>query len=279
MSEHHPAPEFSSGRSTSIRDELVRTVYATARDAINRTHRRSTAIALIVAGVLSGGAISATAVALALNPGIPAPPGVEPGQPFVTELGEFATFEVSGARDIPLGDAPAGANHVRVSVECLTAGRIRWGLDAEGNNLVSTCDATDVGVKTEYDFALSGGDTLYVDVSDGAASRVSLRYLDSVETAWGVNDSGDTYGTHRDGLGAPDLIAAIGVDPNGEQVTGYVRSDALFDSSPEHTGMPSSPEQAIEWQEERERLYPNGWDLPLYASDGVTQIGTFHIGG
>jgi hypothetical protein len=31
-------------------------------------------------------------------------------------------------------------------------------------------------------------------------------------------------------------------------------------------------------QAERDQKYPNGWDVPLYESDGETQIGTFHIG-
>ena len=31
-------------------------------------------------------------------------------------------------------------------------------------------------------------------------------------------------------------------------------------------------------QAERDQKYPNGWDFPLYESDGETQIGTFHIG-
>ena len=33
------------------------------------------------------------------------------------------------------------------------------------------------------------------------------------------------------------------------------------------------------WQEERDKKYPNGWDIPVFESDGATQIGTFHVGG
>jgi len=42
--------------------------------------------------------------------------------------------------------------------------------------------------------------------------------------------------------------------------------------------MPSSPAEAARWQRERDEKYPNGWDIPVYESDGTTRIGTFHIG-
>lgn len=34
----------------------------------------------------------------------------------------------------------------------------------------------------------------------------------------------------------------------------------------------------VKLQNERDQKYPNGWDIPVYESDGTTQIGTFHIG-
>ena len=41
---------------------------------------------------------------------------------------------------------------------------------------------------------------------------------------------------------------------------------------------PANPEQALQWQQERDAKYPDGWDVPLFQSDGTTQIGVFHIG-
>lgn len=36
-----------------------------------------------------------------------------------------------------------------------------------------------------------------------------------------------------------------------------------------------SPEDAIRWQEEWNEKYPDGYSVPVYESDGETQIGTF----
>lgn len=280
MNAHPTSAEFSPERSAVIRGELVYSVEETIRaTTTGRRARWAPALGLVLSGALLGGGISAAAVAFTSNPGAPAPPGVEPGGSIVTELGTLESFDISGSRDIPLSNIPAEATHVRVAVMCLTPGMTSWGLDAGGNNPSSSCEAHDVLTSSWYDFAVAEGDVLFVDVSDDAESRVSLRYLDSVETAWGVNESGETYGADRPGLGAPDLTAVVGVAPTGEPIRGYVRSDALLGSGPDRPGLPSSPEEALEWQAEREAKYPNGWDIPLFASDGVTQLGTFRVGG
>lgn len=49
------------------------------------------------------------------------------------------------------------------------------------------------------------------------------------------------------------------------------------DHHPDHPDLPSNPEEALRWQAERTAKYPNGWDIPVYESDGVTQIGLFHV--
>ena len=70
----------------------------------------------------------------------------------------------------------------------------------------------------------------------------------------------------------------MGDNPNGTHVEAYARTSDLNAMSPEHPGEPTSPAQALEWQDERGNKYPNGWDVPAYESDGTTQVGTFHIG-
>jgi hypothetical protein len=49
--------------------------------------------------------------------------------------------------------------------------------------------------------------------------------------------------------------------------------------SPDHPGEPKNPEQALEWQNELAEIYPDGWTVPVYESDGETVIGKFQIGG
>ncbi|MFE4950785.1 RNA polymerase sigma factor [Leifsonia sp. NPDC056665] len=61
-----------------------------------------------------------------------------------------------------------------------------------------------------------------------------------------------------------------------QRLTEYVLSAQLSEAEfggPE----PTSPAQALEQQEERLRKYPNGQRLPVYKSDGVTQVGTFLV--
>ncbi len=79
----------------------------------------------------------------------------------------------------------------------------------------------------------------------------------------GVNDRGETYGP--EGFGDQyDLITARG--DNGE--LGYVRAEHL--NGPEF----SSPEEAVAWQEEN---FQEIRVIPLFASDGLTVVGTFTV--
>jgi signal peptidase I len=62
----------------------------------------------------------------------------------------------------------------------------------------------------------------------------------------------------------PDLVKAVGVDGT----EGYVRNQDLLGE------MPKTPEEALEMQK---KSPPGGRDIPLYAADGKTVIGVFHI--
>lgn len=288
------APSFSPARSAAMRELLIERVAATRA---RRTRRIATGAALVAAGaVAGGGAAAATAegwrpvpslppappvVAPATNPGVPAPAGTTPGQPIVSLLGGVETLEVDGAERIVQLDAPAGASHVRVAVTCTSTGTTAWGFDAGGNNPSVECVRADLAKDERFrtawmDFALEG-DLLYVQPRDGASSIVTVQYLALVETAWGVNARGETYGAAKPGFGEPDLVAAVGTDAGGREVLGYLRrsdSEVMFPGQP----LPSSPAEALELQERRTELYPDGWDVPLFAADGVTRVGTMRVG-
>ena len=90
----------------------------------------------------------------------------------------------------------------------------------------------------------------------------------AVAPPYPVNENGLSYGSgagvDEDDPG-PDLVAAIGT--NGR--CGFVRA------SDREEDIPGDPEEALAHLAE---LDPDGRDIPLYAQDGVTVIGSFHIG-
>jgi hypothetical protein len=82
-----------------------------------------------------------------------------------------------------------------------------------------------------------------------------------------LNDRGMTYGSgagiDEDDPG-PDLLAAYGT--NGR--CGFIRS------ADRERDQPRNPQEAVDYMAD---LDPDGYDIPLYAQDGVTVIGRFHI--
>ena len=132
---------------------------------------------------------------------------------------------------------------------------------------------------TWYDFPLDDSTTtFYFRIDPGGAVTATVQYLLQVPTHLAVNERGETYGVEGGPDGTPYLIAVWGIAPDGSSVEGYARSTELHGFSPEHEEQPSNPEEALKWQAERDETYPDGWDIDVYDSDGVTVIGTFHIG-
>ena len=81
------------------------------------------------------------------------------------------------------------------------------------------------------------------------------------------NDRGMTYGSGAnvdESDPGPDLVAAHGT--NGR--CGFIRAADL------EGDQPRDPEEAAEHMA---NLDPDGHDIPLYAQDGVTVIGWFHV--
>ncbi len=107
--------------------------------------------------------------------------------------------------------------------------------------------------------------------SDAADTDSDARMLVPADPAWDLwptNERGQTYGTPQEtaaGYHEPDLMRVIAT--NGK--TGYALSAEL--AGPQ----PSTPEEALEWQAERGS---ESRTIPVYESDGVTQIGVFDVG-
>ncbi len=108
-----------------------------------------------------------------------------------------------------------------------------------------------------------------IDPSAHRDDEVVLEDCPQAATAppYPVNENGMSYGSgaaiDADDPG-PDLIAAYA---NGR--CGFVRA------SDRQQDLPRSPEEAAAYLAE---LDPDGRDIPLYAEDGTTVIGSFHIG-
>lgn len=278
--------EFDPERSDAIRSLLVTTAIAP-----RRVGGVLASIGLVALGLAVGASVSAAAITLnapdaahqSANPGVPAPPGVTAGRPIVSVLGSPVSHTVHGDADITLGAVPTGATHARVTFICLTAGTTSWGFDASGNNPSSTCSEQDVAYTANsgyFDFPLDESTTtLFIRASASAEAVVTYQFLNYVETAWGVNANGETFGASKDSVGDPDLVSVSITDASGQNVLAYVRRPDLDAFGPDWPNQPGSPAEAIEWQAERDKKYPNGWDIPAYESDGVTQVGVFHIGG
>ena len=206
-----------------------------------------------------------------------------PGSPIISLLGEPITQVFDAVTQISLAGRPAAATHARVTITPLTPGSLNWGTDAGGNNPGASWGAQDltsgVDPATWYDFPLDDSvTTLYLNPT-GFSGVVTVQYITQVPTRLGVNGNGQTYGGMGSIEGEPDLVSVMGTAPDGTAIGGYAFASDLNASSPDHPGLPTSPEEALRWQEETQEKYPNGWTIPVYTADGKTKIGTFQIGG
>ena len=275
--------DFSPERSDAIRESLERTVTEAPTRAGRARHAWLPGAALLVVGLVAGGAVSAAAVTSLqpddAHPAIAAPPGVQPGQPIISLLGSTTPLQVEADATVELPEAPAGATHLRVAFSCERTGSITVGPDVGGNNPGSTCDAPGTSGAAWFDFDLKDVDgTLTIRITGGGRGFLSLQYVNYVPTALATNPSGETYGVENNGV-VPDLVSVFGEAADGTPVEGYARSTDLSAFGPDWPEQPSNPEETVKWQAERDERYPNGWDIDVFTSDGHTKVGTFHIGG
>jgi hypothetical protein len=288
--------QFSPERSAVIRAQLI----DTAARVQPARRRRLWGVALVLAGSLVGAGVSTAAFAATgtftdaapsvpagqpvadLGEAITAPPGTEPGAPVISLLGAPQSRVIEGASTLSLEDRPSEATHVRVTLTALAAGLISWGTAADGNNPSVSYSPEDVGSprsETWYDFPLDDTTTqLYFDAQRGGGATAVVQYVRHVPTRLAVNEHGDTYGVEGGPDGVPDLIHVAGLADDGTGVEGYAWASELSAFSPEHPTQPATPEEALEWQAERDEKYPEGWTIRIYESDGRTAIGSFPIG-
>lgn len=193
---------------------------------------------------------------------------VAPGGTRVGELRAPVVSNVTGTVTISLGERPATANAVVISIWCLSGGTLQLPSPLGGSMACSPKDAAEVD-----DRATSGGnivklapgvDSLRFKASPGSAWQVETIYVRAEQVPWAVNANGDTYGVANED-GQPDLVSVYAT--NGR--TGYAFTTEL--DGPE----PTSPADGLAQQEANEG---KSRTIPVYESDGETQIGEFVIG-
>lgn len=255
-----------------------------------RARRRARTIHAGVGGVVAAAAVAVTA-ALLISPPLstqsdsqdiatepPSPTetgrhdpdvGPLPGATTTIELSEPVAVTATGTSAVDLGPRPDGATAAKVSVVCLTAGRIVY---PDGASVV--CDrpapASEIADPRSANYGV-------IDLAPGQTSlrfraeadvewKVVATYVRTETSEWGVNAKGESFGVQRHGK-SPDLIAVVTTE--GKQGYAYVKD--LDGRWP----VPTSPADALAQQEANEG---RSHSVPVYESDGETIIGEYTIG-
>lgn len=233
-------------RTIALRAALVETV-----SSAPRRRRWRLLVAAGAGGVLALGGAAAAADAWLL-----------PGADAVVAMGNAVTVTEAGDALVDLGPSPEGATHVDFTFTCLDPGTFHFPDGSWG-----TCDEGYLGKPTGGSMPLDRAHNPFLfTMTAGARWTATVQYVSRERTAYGVNSNGDTYGVMGSDNSTPDLVAAIAT--NGLQ--GYVDAKDL------EQPMPSSPAEALRWQEEHQG---EATRIPVYLSDGETVIGEFVIGG
>ncbi|MFK0003082.1 hypothetical protein [Paenarthrobacter sp. NPDC090522] len=212
--------------------------------------------ALLLAGALAGagmlGGVGAAAAGFFSLPGVPA----------TTVLASPSTAVYSGTATADLGPAPEGTTGIEVELTCLTAGTFIF---PDGANV--SCTAADLGTHGAWSKYVVPVDPstrgVTITTDPGNMWQITGTYISQVPTEWKVNAKGETYGVEVPGRGAPDLIAVIAT--NG--AAGYAYTNQMKGTDP------ASPEEAAKNLPKPQR------EIPVYLSDGTTQVGVFMAPG
>ncbi|WP_434327454.1 hypothetical protein [Paenarthrobacter nicotinovorans] len=102
-----------------------------------------------------------------------------------------------------------------------------------------------------------------ITTEPGNRWQISVRYVSQVATEWELNAKGETYGVEVPGRGVPDLLAVVAT--NGAK--GYAYSAQMQGTEP------TTPEEAARNLPRPQR------EIPVYLSDGATQVGVFMAPG
>lgn len=240
--------------SDALRKELTAQV---VREAATAGRRRAKLLlgtgALIGTGLLGAGAAVAGFLSI-------------PGGEKVTPLASPVTNVYTGTATVDLGTPPDGTTGIKLELWCLTPG---WFEFPDGSS--SSCSQADVDNGrtgwTGYTIGLSPGqDSVTIKTDPENRWKLTAEYVKQERTPLGVNAKGETYGVESPENGAPDLIAVMAT--NGQ--FGYAYARDLYGGP-----LPTSPEDAVKnFSTPRPPR-----EIPVFQSDGETQIGIFMAAG
>ena len=243
--------------ASALRDRLIRMI---EDDPRRRTRWRWR----VGFGVLASSTVLAGSAALAANLLF------QPGAPDDTPLGAIVTATRTGTATVALGPPPAGATNVSLTLTCLTAGTFGY---PDGSSM--SCSSTDLSQPATdptssevVSIALAAG-SVTITTSPNASWTLKAVYINRVNTPWGTNANGQTYGVPNNS-GSPDLVA-VSIDGGTKQ--GYVKASDLNCASGQSEV--NSPAEALAWDAASK---DRNVSIPVYESDGTTQIGTLIAG-
>ncbi|XAS72752.1 peptidase M56 family protein [Micrococcaceae bacterium Sec5.1] len=189
-----------------------------------------------------------------------------PGSEKVTPLASPVTTTYAGTATVELGTPPEGTTGIQIELRCLTPGRFEFP-DGASSSCSDVDAASDRVGWSGYTIALTPGqDSITIKADPEARWQLTAEYVKQERTPLGINAKGETYGVESQENGSPDLIAVMAT--NGQ--SGYAYASDLYDGP-----MPSSPEDAI--KNFNTARPPR--EIPVFQSDGETQIGVFMASG
>lgn len=250
MNQFHVDDRFSN----ALRAELVAQVHPPS-PVRTRQHTRLWLGAGALAGACLLGGIGATAAGLFQIP------GTEQVTPMASPVLEIHT----GTATVGLGEPPAGATGIEMTLTALTPG---WFEFPDGASASFTEINTEVRFNSSgYTVPLAPGqNSITIKTDSGNRWQLSAKYVKQERTALGVNAKGETYGVESPENGVPDLIAVMAT--NGS--SGYAYAKDLYGGP-----MPTSPEDAVtNFNTPRPPR-----EIPVFLSNGETRVGVFMAAG
>jgi hypothetical protein len=184
-----------------------------------------------------------------------------PGGQITTPLAAALTVTREGSQTVDLGARPVGANSVTFTLVCLTPGEFVFPNGSE------TCRPRDTGKNEMAPYSVPlqhGQDAITITAPAHARWRLTANYATTRTTPLGTNASGQTYGVEN-ANGSPDLIAVEATDHR----QGYAYASQLLLAGDGGGPPPTSIQQALA------ESHHGPISIPVYESDGKTQIGIF----
>jgi len=253
---------------SSVRQMLV-TQVATTRVPSRRRFLLGSTIAFVLSGAVAGGTVAAIADSNGKpQPYTLSPPTTEFDHRETQFFSETIVTSGVGDESINLGERPEGATEVTFEFQCTSPGTFRWGIDEVLESMSYRCEADQfingkATGSTRYVFrdVDAGPHTIEVEALGDASWGLTATWAKQLDVRWQTNDRGQTFGIAMPGGATPDLIAATGVNASGDRVDGYLVTADFEKRVDEYNQTETTKE------------------LPLVASDGVTELGTYRIGG